>query len=156
MYRAMLPLLALSATAAVAAPQFATYSNPRYGYSIEYPASLLKPVPSTASGGGQAFTALSGSAGFRVFARPLAGRSPQDVADEAQQICPDDRPSYRVVKPALAAVSCEAGDHIVYQKSLLRNGLEITVRGEYPARERRVWDGVVTSIARSMSTAEAP
>jgi len=42
-----------------------------------------------------------------------------------------------VVKPALVAVSCRAGDHIVYQKSLVRGDIEITVRGEYPASERQ-------------------
>lgn len=155
MYRAILFLL-VSTAVAVAGPQFATYSNPHYGYSIEYPAALLTPVQGLKSDAGQAFTAASGHAGFRVFAHPLAGRSSKSLADEAQQICPGDRPSYRVVKAALAAVSCEAGDHIVYQKSLVRNGLEITVRGEYPVRERHIWDAVVTSIARSMSVANSP
>jgi hypothetical protein len=149
-------LLMFAATAAAAAPQYATYANARYGYSIQYPALLLKPVKSTDDGAGQAFAAVSGDAAFRVAARPLAGRSPKEMADEAQQICPGARPYYRVVKAGLAAVSCQTGDHILYQKSLLRDGLEIRVRGEYPARERQVWDRVVTSISRSMSTREAP
>ncbi len=143
----MIFLLAAISTAA-AAHADTVYTNDRLGYSIRYPASLLKPVGS--SGGGQAFTAASGNAGFRVFAAPLAGRSARQVAAEAQRICPG-KPDYRVVKPTLVAVSCETGDHIVYQKSLLRDGLQITVRGEYPIRERARWDRVVTSIARSMS-----
>ena len=82
----------------------------------------------------------------------MNGRSPSEIAKDAQAICPDGRPSYRVVKPTLVAVSCKVGDHIVYQKSLLRGNLEVTVRGEYPQSERDIWDPVVTSIARSMST----
>jgi hypothetical protein len=142
-------LLAAISTAAAAHADDAVYTNDRLGYSIRYPASLLKPVGSNESGG-QAFAAASGKAGFRVFAAPLAGRTPQQLADEAQRVCPG-QPDYRVVKPMLVAVSCETGGHIIYQKSLLRGGLQITVRGEYPTRERARWDPVVTSIARSMS-----
>jgi hypothetical protein len=123
------------------------------GYAIRYPASLLTPV--SRSDAGAAFAATSGSAGFRVFGVPLAGRSPRQLANEAQRICPGARPDYRVVKPTLVAVSCETGDHIIYQKSLLRGGLQITVRGEYPTRERARWDPVVTSIARSMSVSSS-
>lgn len=148
-------LLAMTGAAAAGA-DLTTYTNQRYGYSIQYPASLLKPVKSTDDGAGQAFVAISGNAAFRVAARRLDGQSPKELADEAQQICPGAKPYYRVAKEGLAAVSCQTGDHIVYQKSLLRDGLEIRVRGEYPARERQVWDGVVTSIARSMSTTERP
>lgn len=145
-------LLWALASAASAQGDEAVYRNDRLGYSIRYPASLLKPVGGSAEG--QAFAATSGDAGFRVFAAPLAGHSPQQLADDAQAACPG-KPHYRVVKPWLAAVSCEAGGHIIYQKSLLRGGLAITVRGEYPTRERARWDPVVTAIARSMSVARA-
>jgi hypothetical protein len=154
-HRGVLLLLAMTSAAAAGA-DLTTYTNQRYGYSIRYPASLLKPVENTDDGAGKAFAAISGHAAFRVAARPLAGQTPKEVADEAQQICPGERPHYRVAKQGLAAISCQTGDRILYQKSLLRDGLEIRVRGEYPARERQVWDGVVTSIARSMSTAERP
>jgi hypothetical protein len=147
MFRMVCVLAAIS-TAAVVQTDYAVYTNDRLGYSIRYPISRLKPAGG--NGAGQAFAAVSGKAGFRVFAAPLDGRSPQQIADEAQRICPA-KPDYRVVKPTLVAVSCETGDHIVYQKSLLRGGLQITVRGEYPIRERARWDPVVTSIARSMS-----
>ena len=155
--RLYLPTLFLILTiggTALAAADLTTYTNQRYGYSIRYPADLLKPVES--DGAGQAFTAISGHAAFRVAARPLAGQSPRELADEAQQICPGAKPHYRVAKQGLAAVSCRAGDRIVYQKSLLRGGLEIRVRGEYPASERHIWDDVVTSISRSMTTADEP
>lgn len=149
MLRAVCLLVAITAAAA-AEDADALYQNKRLGYSIRYPISLLRPIANYSSDG-QAFAAVSGNAGFRVFGAPLAGRSPQQLANDAQRICPGARPDYRVVKPTLVAISCETGDHIIYQKSLLRGGLQITVRGEYPARERARWDSVVTSIARSMS-----
>jgi hypothetical protein len=142
--------------AAAAGADLTTYTNQRYGYSIRYPASLLKPVEKTDDGAGQAFVAISGDAAFRVAARRLGTQSSKEIADEAQQICPGAKPYYRVAKQGLAAISCQTGDRILYQKSLLRDGLEIRVRGEYPVRERQVWDDVVTSIARSMSTADRP
>jgi hypothetical protein len=144
----------LPAMASAAAAQFAqgTYANRQFGYSVRYPAAMLRPVAGH-SPEGQAFASTAGHAGFRVFAAQLKGRAPQDLANDAQAICPSGRPSYRVVKPAVVAVSCRAGDHIVYQKSLVRGDIEITVRGEYPASERGTWDPVVTSIARSMRAA---
>lgn len=147
MLRTIVLLLAITTTAA-AQEDYAVYRNERLGYSIRYPAWLLKPVGGSSVG--QPFAAVSGNAGFRVFGAPLNGRSPQQLADAAQRICPQSRPDYRVVQPTLVAVSCRTGDHIVYQKSLLRGGLEVTVRGEYPVDERARWDPVVTAIARSM------
>ena len=147
MLRAVVVLLGFT-VAAPAQETDAIYRNDRLGYSIRYPAALLKPVGGSSIG--QPFAAVSGNAGFRVFGAPLNGRPPQQLAREAQRICPGARPDYRVVKPVLVAVSCRTGDHIVYQKSLLRGGIEVTVRGEYPIRERARWDPVVTSIARSM------
>jgi hypothetical protein len=149
---AILLLLAFT-NATNAQAQSASYVNDHYGYAIRYPASLLKPAAQADSSDGRAFISSVGHAGFRVFATPMANRSPAQIADEAQRICPGGRPSYRVAKPALVAISCKSGDHIVYQKSLLRNGLAVTVRGEYPAQERATWDPVVTSIARSMTVA---
>lgn len=142
----------MTALAAMAAAPAAagTYSNPQFGYSIRYPSALLRPIK-THSDAGQAFAAVKGHAGFRVFAASRKGRSPQEMADDAQAACPGPRPYYRVAKQRLIAISCTAGDRIIYQKSLLRGDLAITVRGEYPAAERETWDPVVTSIARSMS-----
>src|SRR4051794_23082448 len=151
-YLGFVALLAVVAGSAAAQPAQGIYANQQFGYSVRYPASLLRPVTS-ATPEGQAFASVAGHAGFRVFAARLNGRAPQDLAKDAQAICPGGRPSYRVVKHALVAVSCRAGDHIVYQKSLLRGDIEITVRGEYPASERQTWDPVVTSIARSMRAA---
>jgi hypothetical protein len=145
-------VVAIAMTAAALPAQAGTYTNQQFGYSIRYPSSLLRPLK-THSAAGQAFAPVAGHAGFRVYAAPLNGRSPQQLADDAQAVCPGGRPSYRVAKVTLVAISCRSGDHIVYQKSLLRGDRAITVRGEYPADERWIWDPVVTSIARSMSTA---
>jgi hypothetical protein len=142
-------MTALAAVAALPA-KAGTYSNEQFGYSIHYPSALLRPIK-THSDAGQAFIAVAGDAAFRVFAASRKGQSPQEMADDAQAVCPGARPFYRVAKPRLIAISCTAGDRIIYQKSLLRGNLAITVRGEYPAAERETWDPVVTSIARSMS-----
>jgi hypothetical protein len=154
--RGAILLLVAFTNAANAQAQSASYINEQFGYAIRYPTSLLKPAAQAEDSDGRAFVSTVGHAGFRVFATPMANRSPAQIADEAQRICPGGRPSYRVAKAALVAISCTSGDHIVYQKSLLRNGLAITVRGEYPARERATWDPVVTSIARSMAVADSP
>ncbi len=145
-------LLAALGSAVAAQAHAGTYTNRQFGYSIRYSSSLLRPA-GTPTSEGQAFAPVVGHAGFRVYAARLNGQSPQELADVAQAICPGGRPSYRVAKARLVAISCRAGDHIVYQKSLLRGDFEVTVRAEYPAKERWIWDRVVTSIADSMSAA---
>jgi len=142
-------MTALAATVVLPAGA-GTYSNEQFGYSIRYPSTLLRPVDMH-SDAGQAFAAVAGHAGFRVFAASRKGRSPQEMADDAQTVCPSGHRVYRVARARLIAISCIARDRIIYQKSLLRGNLAITVRGEYPASERATWDPVVTSIARSMA-----
>lgn len=142
-------LASVSSKAAGEEPHLASYVNESYGYAVRYPVSLLQPV--TKSSEGQSFASRSGHAGFRVFAKDRAKGSPSDLADDVQHVCPKGMASYRVAKPMLVAVSCRVGDHIIYQKTMLRDGLEISVRGEYPVDERATWDPVVTTIARSMS-----
>ncbi|MBV8800680.1 MAG: hypothetical protein JO208_12835 [Alphaproteobacteria bacterium] len=146
-------LVALLALASAGTTAYAgTYTNPQFGYSIHYPSKLLRPLASHTAEG-QAFAAVVGHAGFRVFAARRNGQSPQEFADDAQTVCPGSQPSYHVAKARLVAISCRAGDHIVYQKSQLRGDYAVTVRAEYPAKERWIWDRVVTSIADSMSAA---
>ncbi len=45
----------------------------------------------------------------------------------------------------MVAISCEAGAKIIYQKTLLRDGLATTLTATYPTSEKAIWDPIVAS-----------
>jgi hypothetical protein len=146
------------ATAAYAGQKFDTYANSRYGYSISYPPDLLIPQRESDDGDGRIFTSKDGKAEFRIYAAAsFAGidDTSETVVKSAEQKCPGHRASYRVVKPHLAAMSCVAGTELIYQKTILENGMDTTFMGAYPAAQRAIWDPAVAAMAQSLTPASS-
>jgi hypothetical protein len=140
------------AFAASGASTLATYANARFGYTIEYPADLLVPQPEAENGDGRAFDTKTGKAQILVYGGYNAlDESPAELANHAEKDCAGGHAQYRVVKPALVAVSCMTKDGILYQKTLIHGDTLTTLRAAYPARERGQWDAVVAAMARSMA-----
>jgi hypothetical protein len=147
-------VLALAATAAVAAPKMEIYSNDRYGYAISYPPSLLKAQPEADSGDGRVFSGTHSSAEFRVYAEAMVegiDDSAEAIAKTAEEDCPGHHASYRIIKPKMVAISCEAGAKIIYQKTLLHDGLATTLTATYPTSEKAIWNPIVATMAASMT-----
>jgi hypothetical protein len=143
----------LAAAPAVAAGKgdTSTYVNARYGYAISYPRSLFKAGPESDSGDGRVFRSRRDGAEFRVWANYAAMEmTPAQLAAETEAECRGHHASYRVVKPALVAVSCETDDGVLYQKTMISHGLVTVFRMTYPADQHAYWDPVVTKIASSM------
>jgi hypothetical protein len=154
----MRPLLclaiALTATVAVAAPKMEIYSNDRYSYTISYPPSLLKAQPESASGDGRGFSGINSSAEFLVYAGGMIegiDDTAQAIAKTAEEDCPGHHAAYRVVKPKMVAISCEAAAKILYQKTLLHDGLATTLTATYPTSEKAIWNPIVATMASSMT-----
>jgi hypothetical protein len=134
------------------------YTNSRYGYSISFPADLLKALPESDSGDGRVFHAKSHSAEFRVFADGAVegfDDTPDLIAGSALKNCSNPQQAYRVVKPHLIAISCLAGDDIYYQKTYLYKSLATTMAAKYPNSESRLWNAVVSKMARSLTPASS-
>jgi len=145
---------AMVSTAAIASSSFATYTNGRYGYSISYPADLLKPQLESDSGDGRVFQAKSGAAEFKVYAGATAegfDDTPELIAGLAVEDCPNHKAAYRIVTPHLIAISCAIGMDIYYQKTLLRGGIATTMTAKYPKAESAVWNPVVSTMAKSVT-----
>jgi hypothetical protein len=143
----------LMASAVLGASEFSTYVNGRYGYSISYPARLLRPLPESESGDGRAFAAKNGKGEFLVYAGGAVegiDATSQDIIKSEEGRWVDQRASYRVVKSKLAAISCSTGTEIFYRKTLLQGGLNTTFTAAYPLEDRAVWDPVVATMAASL------
>ena len=135
-----------------AASALESYANARFGYTVEYPADLLVPQGEAENGDGQAFDAKKGTAKILVYGSYNAlNESPAELAQRAENDCTGHRAQYRVVKPSLVAVSCTTADGILYQKTMIRGDALTTLRATYPIAERKIWDGVVAAMARSMA-----
>lgn len=150
-------VLALTATTAVAAPKMKTYSNDRYSYTISYPPALLKAQPESASGDGRGFSGINSSAEFLVYANAMVegiDDSAQAIAKEAEADCPGHHASYRVVKPKMVAISCEAGAKIIYQKTLMHAGLATTFTASYATSEKTTWNPIVAAMAASLTAGQ--
>ena len=129
------------------------YVNVRYGYSISFPPELLVAEPEADAGDGRAFHARKGLAQMRVWAEWKVAdldQRPAKIAAEAEQECGGSA-AYKVVKPALVAVSCvtKKGE-ILYEKTLFKGDQVVTMHMTYPATERRTWDPVLQRIAASL------
>ena len=142
----------LSIASAQAGELYASYTNVRYGYSITYPITHLVPQPEADNGDGRAFNAKTGKTQFLVYAGYNAlGDTPGAIADKAADSCPAHHAEYRIAKPTLVAISCETTTDIIYQKTIIRNDLLITMRATYPMSERAKWDPIVLWMARSLT-----
>jgi len=137
------------------AAELDTYTNARYGYAISYPRNLLRPLPVSDSGDGRIFKAKTGTAEFRVFSNGFD--DPEEIANLAEEECPNRKASYRVVKPALVVVSCEtAKGNILYGKTLVRDGMATTMTADYPKSESQIWKPVVSAMSKTMTAASDP
>jgi hypothetical protein len=51
----------------------------------------------------------------------------------------------------MVAISCEAGAKIIYQKTLMHDGLATTLTASYPTSEKAIWNPIVAAMAASMT-----
>ncbi len=137
-------MFALTATAAVAGPKMEIYSNVRYSYAMSYPPSLLQaqPADGTPGDGALCSQAPTASAEFRVYAEAMVegiDDSAEAIAKTAEEDCPGHHASYRIIKPKMVAISCEAGAKIIYQKTLPHDarGFATTLTATYPIRRKK-------------------
>ena len=158
---AILAITAIAATSAAAPEQWDFYGNARYGFSVCYPGSLLKPQGEPDNGDGNTFKSADGSVSVSAYANygiePDGG--PKAIAEmyrislkDAQQ--KGYKISYQVLKPSLFAFSgvAAAGTpkaRVIYQKTFERpsDKLEVSIEAEYPESRKAQIDPVVAKMA---------
>ncbi|MFB9995252.1 hypothetical protein ACFFLM_25215 [Deinococcus oregonensis] len=157
----MRPLILATLTALALAPSagaasLTPYGNPRFGFWVDVPASLRR-LPPPDNGDGQAWRTLSGKVNLSAwgsFAPGVYGEtSVQATFNREKKTVLQD--GARLTYTHLAAdgftLSGFLGSgEIFYQRSRLRNGVQITVLVTYPPSEAATWNKLVGPVAASL------
>lgn len=146
------PVPANDSASANGNPLYLTYVNARFGFSVQYPPGLLTMQRAPDNDDGRTFKSADRKAIVLAFGRYLTdGETPETIAKNAEANCPNHHASYRVVKSALVALSCQIAETIRYQKTLISGDTAVTLDASYPTSEKFNLDSVVGHIASSMN-----
>ncbi|MDB5600723.1 MAG: hypothetical protein JWN71_2767 [Xanthobacteraceae bacterium] len=144
-------ILCLLLAAPAAAETYRAYANERFGATADVPASW-RAGPPPANGDGLVFRSPDGRAALTVS----GSLNVADSVDEAMrdQATPNDGETvtYRQNGPRAVTLSGTKGDRIFYRKSILvcRDQIWNSIHLEYPARDKKAYDALVTHVARSL------
>ena len=147
--------LALAASTSIASAQpvrWTTYSISETGTSVDIPISLFterteRPEPDGYYG--QRFETSDHRANLTVQSAPnTANDSPAAFLAKRH---PPPSIQYKRITPQFFAVSSYKGDKVWYDRCNFSHGLVHCVLIDYPAREERDWDDIVTRISLSLS-----
>jgi hypothetical protein len=145
-------LLAFAASTSMASAQpvrWTTYTIPETGTTVDFPSSVFSAEAGRPDGYGQRFQTSDGRANFTIQAvRNLGNDSPAAFLAKKN---PPPRIQYKRVTPRFFAVSSYKGDKVWYDRCNFSRGLIHCVLINYPAREERAWDDIVTRISLSLS-----
>ena len=142
--------LCLAHVPAVAEEQWATYSNPRYGATADYPADLFTVTdPPPENGDGQTFHTADGRAEFTIYGTNNIDGEPPDIYVSRHVSLADV--SYKKVGSDFYAVSGKRAATIYYERCNFPN-LDVLVCFyiSYPAAEKAKWDAIVTRVGQSL------
>lgn len=126
-----------------------TYSIAATGTSVDIPASIFTeqagPPP---QGQGRQFRSADGQAELTIQASAIDS-SISPAAFLAKQH-PPERIQYKRITSRFFAVSSYQGDKVWYDRCNFSKGFVHCVLINYPARDERAWDGIVTRISLSL------
>jgi hypothetical protein len=134
---------------AALAVHYKTYSNPRFGFTVEHPATMTAQPPPE-DGDGREWTTDGGRVSLRAF-----GANNVDHLTPARQAAADGRGvhvSYRRIAGRVVTVSgtVHHGRTIVYERDVVGKGSIDSLVWRYPASQKARWDGPVTRTARTL------
>jgi hypothetical protein len=140
------------ATLPAIAQSWRTYSNPRFGTTIEYP-DHFRPGRPPDNGDGLGFSSSDGASfsvwgGHNALEHDLKGLE----AFTRENRKAGERITYDARGPNWFVIAGTDGDQIFYERYLLSHRGTI-VNGfalRYPARLRKEYDGIVTRMSRSL------
>lgn len=127
------------------------YMVPESGARVDFPTGIFsQDAGATESGYGRRFKTTDGRANLTVQSIPN-DRS-QSPASFLAAMQPPANVIYRRVTPRFFALSSERGGNIWYNRCNRAGRFMNCVLLNYPAGEKRQWDGVVTRISRTLSS----
>lgn len=134
----------------VAAVNYLTYTNPRFGFSIFYPADFIPQEPPE-NGDGQVFLSRDGSAELRVYGSHNVFDASLETlfSEELARITGDI--AYQKIKDNWYVLSWSEGDRIFYMKTFAGEAAINTFIFSYPLSEKGFYDRVTEQISLSFS-----
>jgi hypothetical protein len=143
------PQLATSATPA----RYVLYQDPRFGFTIYYPAHLLTPQGEASTGNGETFLSPSGAAKMRVYGvrEPLANLPAVRLRARQRIGSSKDYEDGGDTWFAISGFNREGS--IVYEKHAWTDGVRRVVTFEYPQSIRRTMDPALEIVERSFRQA---
>ncbi|MDH2349520.1 hypothetical protein QCM80_02305 [Bradyrhizobium sp. SSUT112] len=144
-------VLALVASTSMVSAQpvrWTTYTIPQTGTSVDFPSSVFSEEAGQPDGYGQRFRTADGRADITIQAvLNVANDSPAAFLAKKN---PPARIQYKRVTPRFFAVSSYKGDKVWYDRCNFSRRLIHCVLINYPAREERDWDDIVTRVSLSL------
>ncbi len=136
-------------SAAPAQPvRWTTYAIPKTGTTVAFPASIFTEEAGRPDGEGQRFRTADGRADLTIQAAPNV--SNDTPAAFLKKKHPPSGIQYQRVSSRFFVVSSYKGDKVFYDRCNFSSGMIHCVLINYPAREERDWDGIVTRISLSL------
>lgn len=150
----MISTLALAVTA-----NWSIYANARFGYSICYPSSVLRPQREADNGDGRAFL---GSDGARLLAfgqwdSEAAGLAAWTTAQAKAYAGRLGKITYRAARADWMVLSGETGTGFVfYIKALKRGGAIANFQLKYPASKTARYQPIVQRLSQCLAWPRPP
>lgn len=145
--------IASSAGRAEMPHRWATYSNARFGYSLCYPADLLRPRPEADNGDGRVFSG-DGGAQLRVWGsyNSLEQSLAEAMREDAARLAKDGATvTYRAARANWYVLSGRSGGNLFYSRRVLTGDRFSSFDLQYPARAAPLWNPVAARLSRCFS-----
>ena len=135
--------------------KYETYTNARFGYSIQYPVGVLKPQKEADNGDGRVFVSADKTAELHVWGmyNALSDTLKKAYLSDLKERSVDI--TYKLLSSDSYVISRTVGSKIFYQKTIL-NGTDgdtraifSTFRIEYRKADKAKYDPIVKRIAKS-------
>lgn len=128
------------------AGEFATYCNGRFGFCVDFPASLTAESEPD-NGDGRCF---HDSTGFRMTASGINNTADDTLISEMKSLARDfEKISYRDRGRDWFVLSGRKGSRILYRKTYIGPDAVNHLFMEYPAALKKKYDPIVAKISRS-------
>lgn len=150
---AIMPFVAISSAMAEVPHTWQTYTNGRFGYSVCYPADLLRPQTESGNGDGRMFVGPRGTkllvwGGWNVMQQSVA----QERNDRAREFTNSGYTiSYQVVRHDWFVLSGSGRGKSFYQRMIVTHDREVGFSIEYPAADATLWNPVVAKLSRCLT-----
>jgi hypothetical protein len=144
-------VICASINVAAAQEKWATYMNPRFGATVDYPATIFTVRdPAPENGDGQSFHSSDGHAQLLIYgAYNTEGDTPQRYLEKHA----DEGVSYRRTTARTYVVSGTRKDQLFYERCNFQEGKNDIINCftvTYPAAEKVAWDPIVTRLSKSL------